>query len=135
MHFAQLSESESALKALESELSGLKIRNENAATNLVEAKRLERCIVSWGLAELEKLKRYVEKEMRNETGMEDGFDRDQLEKELDDLEAKISGKRKQIQHLREIIDQRKGISERLLAEFFRLVELFMKEIDVIGMSC
>jgi predicted nucleic acid-binding Zn-ribbon protein len=109
---------ESGLTQLERESSESETKHKMAVTALSEAKRLERCVNAWGLAELEKLKQQVEDDKSEVIGAESSADRDQLEKELDKLEGQITAKRNEIQGFRGELENRKAQSERWLAELY-----------------
>lgn len=115
---AKLLEAKNSLRSLESESVEFEKSHADMVTNLSEAKRLERCISGWGLGELEKLKQQVEEDQREVNATENGLDRDQLEKELDKLESKITSKRGEIQALAAEIKDRKDLTERLLNAFY-----------------
>ncbi len=114
----QFTESDKELKEFEDEVTQCKASYTATAQSLAEAKRLERCVGSWGLGELYKLKRQIEEDKADDTILEDCEDRDQIEKDLDKLEAKIGAKRREMQFLREKVESQKNLADKLLGEFY-----------------
>ena len=115
---SQFSDADSALKEIEHEVATCGSSHAVIAQRLADAKRLERSVASWGLSELDKLKRQIDEDKGDDTALEECADRDQMEKDLDKLEAKIGAKRKEMQLLRDKLESQKNLSDKLLGEFY-----------------
>ncbi len=115
---SQYSDADKALKDFEQEVDKCKASHTDISQRIAEAKRLDRCVGSWGLNELDKLKRQIDEDKGDDAVLEESADRDQVEQDLDRLETKIGAKRKEMQSLRDKIESQKNISDKLLAEFY-----------------
>ena len=115
---SQFSDADKVLKEFEHEVAKCTASHADIAQRLADAKRLERSVASWRLSELDNLKRQIEDDRGDDTALEECADRDQIEKDLDKLEAKIGAKRKELQLLRDMLESQKNISDKLLGEFY-----------------
>jgi hypothetical protein len=131
---SQFSGADKALKEFEHEVAECKSSHADIAQHLADAKRLERSVASWGLGELDRLKRQIDEDKGDDTALEDCADRDQIEKDLDKLEAKIGAKRKEMQSLRDKLESQKNHSDKLLGEFYGY-QKFLHCFQILGIIC
>ncbi len=108
------------VQALEANASEAEVLYKSTVcADLLEAQKLERCVASWGIPELEKLKKQIQDEKGDDLPLDQGDVRERVEREIEELEVKLTHKRRDIQILRESIKSNKDRAETLLAEFYR----------------